>query len=199
MKIQKNTLLRLIYEPKKVLLLPTVIIIAAIILFVGVLTWIKINGHRNQQAFTEFNEQGTGYNQTIASMQAHIASLNSRIQHLSTDNKRLSSTGQKLSAQLRQTSSSIKEQLAHTKELQLELYTLDQHLISKYDNFIELQKQFNEAKLDCDKEKGKDKAKSKACMNFKQVRQDVEDLISQIKFLKAKREVLLSEIDRTAA
>lgn len=202
MKIHKNTLLKLIYEPKKVLFSRTILSVVLLSSFAVAVVYSKQHGlfkNKNEIASAEVDSLDADYNNSIAAMQAHITSLNSRIKHLSIDNKRLSTTGHQLSEQLRSTSSSIKEQLAHTKELQLELYSLDQHLISKYDNFIELQKLFSEAKSECDKdkEKGKNKDKSKKCLNFAQVRQNVEDLVSQIKFLKAKREVLLSEIDRT--
>jgi chromosome segregation ATPase len=196
MKINKNTLLKIIYEPKKVLMSRTVVSCVLVSFLAGGLIYVKHNGTKSQQEEAASQDGNDATNPSIAAMQSHIASLNSRIKHLSIDNKRLSTTGHKLSEQLRNTSSSIKEQLARTKELQLELYTLDQHLISKYDNFVELQKIFSEAKMECEKEKGKDRDKSKKCMHYVQIRQNIEDLISQIKFLKAKREVLLSEFDR---
>lgn len=204
MKIHKNTILKLIYEPKKVLMTRAVFACLVVSLFTCGLVYIKQHGKQSSSSDADmagYKNSGVSYGNDVVAMQAHIEALNSRIKHLSIDNKRLSSTGQKLSLQLRSTSENIKEQLAHTKEIQLELYTLDQHLISKYDNFVELQKTFVSAKSECDtdkiKSKGKEKIKSKSCINYAQVKQNIEDLVSQIKFLKAKREILMSELDRT--
>lgn len=129
----------------------------------------------------------------VTVMQAHIESLNSRIKHLSLDNKRLSATGHRLVDQLQLNNASIKNKLLQTKELQIELATLDQNIIRQYENYLLQQEVFVGLKNVCKKPD----AKNKKCANYAQTKHNIEELSLQIKALKAKREVLLSQIART--
>ncbi len=72
---------------------------------------------------------------------------------------------------------------------------MDQHLIHKYDGYIEQQKNINELKNECEKSKDK----NDKCQKYFETQQALEDSVVQTKFIKNKREVLLSEIARTAA
>ncbi len=198
MRIPTNTLQRLIYHPRKILFSRSLLACVLVSIFVAGAVYVKQRNVQRQvvvQTETVYQETDADHSQSIAAMQAHIVSLNSRIKHLAVDNKRLSIAGHKLSEQLHNSNITMREKLAYTKELQSELYSMDQHLIFQYDQFIEQQINIINLKSECEKSKDK----NTKCHNYYEINQALDASKVQIKFLKNKRDVLLSEISRTAA
>lgn len=198
MMINSTALLTLLYEPKRIFRSRKIMALILVIMFTfcGAIIYLMQYGTQQQtieQKISKLQDMGADNNEIIALMQKHIESLNSRIQHLSTDNKRLSVTGNKLVEQLEQASIQGKEKLVQQKQLQLELYALDQHLIRKYDSFVEQQQLYTDLKPQCEKAA----ANNKKCENYGQSEEIISALNAQIKFLKEKREILISEMSRS--
>lgn len=196
--INSTALLTLLYEPKRIFRSRKIMGLILVIMFTfcGAIIYLIKYGTQQQtieQKISKLQDMGADNNEIIALMQKHIESLNSRIQHLSTDNKRLSVTGNKLVEQLEQASIQGKEKLVQQKQLQLELYALDQHLIRKYDSFVEQQQLYTDLKPQCEKAA----ANNKKCENYGQSEEIISALNAQIKFLKEKREILISEMSRS--
>lgn len=179
------------YNKRKVLLL---IFLAVSMLAIGML-YIRHRINQNQM-LQEDQSTDVIVIAPTNDLQAHIASLNSRIKHLSLDNKRLSITGHKLVEQLEVGRNNMKTKLTQTKELQIDLASLDQNIIGKYENFLRQQEVFLKLHSTCGKLKGKEK-EDKKCTSYIQAKTNIDELNLQIKFLKAKREVVLSQIART--
>jgi len=122
-------------------------------------------------------------------------SLISRIKHLSEDNIRLTSTGHKLFHQVEQGNSSLEEKLAASKKIHLELSTLDLDIIHKYESYIEQQRHYEKLRHECKS----GKAKTKACDGFTTANEEIRATEQQIKHLHAKREILVSQLERTSS
>jgi chromosome segregation ATPase len=197
MIINKNFFLELYLAPKKALVSRKVHVILLVSLLVGGLVYLRqrtVQKQSIQRKIAELKNLGADYSQVINELQAHIDSLTSRVKYLSLDNKRLSSTGERLSQQLNTKTSTIIKKLSETKALQLQLATLDQDIIRKYDNFIQQQEAFVTLKNECSKNNSKEK--DKKCLGFTVIKDRQDALTLELKGLKNKREVLLSQIAR---
>ena len=209
MIIQKKIFSDLFWQPKKVLLSRKAITIFVVILiaFSGYVYLTQRSSRTNHKQHKVTKHQTapesilakpqvpTEHLNMINELQEHIASLNSRIKHLSLDNKRLTTTGHRLSQQLDNTSSELAKKMSKTKLIQLELATLDQNLIHRYDAFLEQQETFISLKHSCKNKKDN----NQKCEKYRVLKESIESLSLQIKHLKDKREVLLSEIARSSA
>ncbi len=212
MKLSKALIQDLLMRPKAVLTSRVfsrgALACLLVSLFVGGVVYLKqhtvqkqtVQKQTVQQKIAELKNLDADYMQVITELQMHIESLNSRVKHLSMDNKRLSSTGTKLSKQLNIKQSSIAQKLSQAKVLQLELATLDHNIIRGYEDFIEQQEVVINLHLECKKSKDKNsKDKNKKCDSYVQMRTNADTMALQLKHLKAKREVLLSQIARAGS
>lgn len=132
------------------------------------------------------------YEQEQSLLEAQLNSLVSRIKHLSEDNSRLTSTGHKLFQQVEDSNSSLEEKLAASRKLHLELSSLDLDIIHKYESYIEHQKHYEKLRHECKS----GKIKTKACDGFTTANEEIRSIEQQIKHLHAKREILVSQLER---
>lgn len=151
---------------------------------------------------SELAQQQSASNSTIETYRGHInelsnytRSLKSRVKHLANDNKRLSEKGSQLIANMEGQSAHKDEKLLIFTNQQHELTSLDNSIIEKYVAYIARQEISNELKIACKK----GSTKSKKCEEYQQSLAELDGLASQIKYLRAKRDVALSELERQAA
>jgi len=142
----------------------------------------------------EINSLKRNHVQEVSLLESQLNSLISRIKHLSADNTRLTATGHKLYQQLEDGNLSIEEKLAANRKLFLELSTLDKDIIHKYELFIEQQKGYEKLRFECKN----GKVKNKMCEAYSSINAEVKAMEQQLKHMNAKREILLSQIDRTS-
>lgn len=165
--------------------------LAAAVVYVKQHSILKNQNLRHKQELKHLKQD---CNTRLSEMEAYINSLSSRVKHLTLDNRRLSTTGYKLSQQLEDSvvEAVHEPKLSEYKKLHLELTNLDQHIITKYENFITEQKNFAQLGAECNYGKSKDPK----CAVYNKTADSLESVSMQIKFLKTKREVLTSQIAR---
>ena len=197
MVLNKNFFTEILLTPKKAFVARKLHVVLLVSLLVGGLVYLKqrsVQKQSIQQKIAELKNLGSDYAQVINELQAHIDSLTSRIKYLSIDNKRLSSTGQKLSQQLTASNSKVSKKISETKSLQLELASLDQKIIHNYEVLIGQQESYISLKVECNKTKNKEH--DKKCLSYALTKDKVDTVTSELKSLKHRREVLVSEIAR---
>lgn len=171
-------------------------------LVIGVTTGAIVYLRMNAVLQSELAQQQSASNSTIETYRRHInelsnytQSLKSRVKHLANDNKRLGEKGSQLIANMEGQSAHKDEQWQSYTNQQQELTILDNSIIEKFVAYIARQETSNELKIACKK----GSTKSKKCEEYQESLDQLDNLASQIKYLRAKRDVTLSELERQAA
>ncbi len=141
------------------------------------------------------NNEIENYRGHINELSHYIASLKSRVKHLASDNKRLSEKGSQLIASLEGQNAHKDAQRLLFANQQEELTKLDTSIMDKYVSYIAKQEISNELKIACKK----GSSKSKKCEEYQDSVELLDSIASQIKYLRAKRDVSLAELERSAA
>lgn len=151
---------------------------------------------------SQLTQQQSASNSTIETYRGHInelstyaRSLKSRVVHLANDNKRLSEKGSHLIANIEGKNAHKVEQWLLIAAQQQDLTKLDSDIMEKYVSYIAKQEITNELKNAC--KKGSNK--SKKCEEYQESVDQLDSIASQIKYLRAKRDVALGELERKSA